>query len=157
MTQQNRRPIIERILLTPARLAQLMERSKVRVTEARMDVLACLVAASRPLTHHEIAALLPQYDASTIFRGLTEFAASNIVWRIETGETDRFFEIADFRFDGESAPRHPHFYCVKCGELRCLRDVSLEQSVSILLGISDIKPTDLLVKGLCLCCRHDAP
>ncbi|TWT34608.1 Fur family transcriptional regulator [Blastopirellula retiformator] len=156
MPHRNGRQIIERVLLTPSRLARLLEKAKVRVTEARMDVLACLVAADRPLTHHEIAARLPQYDASTVFRGLTEFAAAEIVWRIETGESDRFFEIADFRYDGEPAVRHPYFYCVKCGELRCLREVSVQQSVAVLAGASDIEATDMLIKGRCRVCRPQA-
>lgn len=156
MPQRNRRQIIERVLLTPARLASLLQKSKVRITDARMDVLLCLVNSSRPLTHLEIAAQLPQYDASTIFRGLIEFANNGIAWRIETGETDRFYEVADFRFDGETCPRHAHFLCLKCGELRCLRQISLDKENSFLTENSGDQLIDMLIKGLCRHCQNDA-
>lgn len=110
-------------------LKSLVRAAGLRCTEARLAVLACLRAATGPLTHAEVADTLDHrgFDRATIFRNLTELTEAKLVTRVDLGDHVWRFEAkrhggADGHGHGGD---HPHFVCMSCGEVSCLDDVDV--------------------------------
>ena len=120
-----------------------------RCTTARLAVLEHLTAASRPLTHAEVADQLAArgFDRATIYRNLVELAEVGLAARIELGDHVWRFEIK--RAGHAHSSEHPHFVCVDCGEVSCLPSESV--SITPPPGAKSARPqiTEVLLKGHC--------
>jgi Fur family ferric uptake transcriptional regulator len=100
--------------------AQLRE-AGLRVTGPRMAVLGLLTAASRPLSHGELADKLEVHsvDRATVFRNLQDMAEAGMLTRKDLGDHVWRYELAA-RAGGHAADEHPHFVCSECGTVSCL-------------------------------------
>lgn len=125
-----------------------------RATAARVAVLKLLASAGSPMSHGEVVEALTEFgfDQSTLFRCLNESADAGLVSRIDLGGHARRFELR--RSDGEGELTHPHFICVDCGELTCLKDFSV-QIASSRGPLSDQLGTitEIMVRGHCRKCK----
>lgn len=113
--------------ITPSALAgQLVKESGGRNTGARRNVLACLIAAERALSHAEIEAQLADTDLDrvTLYRVLDWLVDNSLAHRIGgLSGFDRAMRFAFSRPQRQSA--HAHFQCVQCGTTMCLDDVAV--------------------------------
>ena len=100
--------------------------AKLRSTTSRVAVLQHLAAATKPLSHADIAdSLVPTgYDKSTLYRCLVELADAGLLARLDAGDHAWRFELK--REEQEHGSEHPHFVCVDCGKVTCLTDVEVK-------------------------------
>ena len=127
---------------------QTIQSARLRATTARMATLLVLRNSSAPLTHAEVFARLAEreIDKATVFRNLNDMVAANLLRRSELGDHVWRFEIISEQEKEHIA--HPHFYCVDCGNVSCLREIELtdkSRSESEWFG----QVTEILLRGHC--------
>jgi Fur family ferric uptake transcriptional regulator len=123
-----------------------------RSTTSRVAVLQHVAAASKPLSHADVAdALVPEgYDKSTLYRCLVELADAGLLARLDAGDHAWRFELK--AGEEQHGPEHPHFVCVDCGKVTCLPDVEVKLSPpkkSSPVG----EVTEIFLKGHCKECQ----
>jgi Fur family transcriptional regulator, ferric uptake regulator len=93
-----------------------------RSTGARIGVLRILENASTPMTHGEVSARLAAFgfDHATIYRNLVDMTEAGLLNRTDLGDHSWRFEVK--RGEGDHKQKHPHFLCLKCGDVECLPD-----------------------------------
>lgn len=123
-----------------------------RSTTSRVAVLQLVSAAGKPVSHADVAdALVPQgFDKSTLYRCLVELADAGLLARLDAGDHAWRFEP---KTDDHQNSDHPHFVCVDCGQVTCLRDVEVtigKPKVGKPAAIG--KVTEVFLKGHCKKC-----
>lgn len=95
-----------------------------RVTRSRQMVLDTLRRLQRPTTPKQIAEALPKAscDLATVYRSLTLFEEMGVVRRVDFGDRQARFEIADADPDGH---HHHHLVCRECERIVKLDDCIL--------------------------------
>ena len=130
---------------------RLVKESGGRNTEARRNVLACLIAAGRALSHAEIEAQLAdtELDRVTLYRVLEWLVEQSLAHRIGgLSGFDRAMRFAFSRPERRSA--HAHFQCVQCGTTMCLDDVAVP-ALAVPGGI-ELQGIELAAFGYCAQC-----
>lgn len=104
-----------------------LRNAKVRVTQARVDVLEILLNKQRALTHHELQDALPAMDRVTLYRALDCLSESGLAHKI-TGE-DRVYRFStgneahsSSTSNHSTAHQHGHFTCMQCAQVFCLEN-----------------------------------
>jgi Fur family transcriptional regulator, ferric uptake regulator len=126
--------------------------ANLRSTTSRVAVLQHVAAATKPLSHADVAeALVPEgYDKSTLYRCLVELADAGLLARLDAGDHAWRFELKGS--EDEHGPEHPHFVCVDCGKVTCLPDVDVKiapPKKSSPVG----EVTEIFLKGHCKECQ----
>ena len=130
---------------------RLVKESGGRNTEARRNVLACLIAAGRALSHAEIEAQLAATDLDrvTLYRVLEWLVEQSLAHRVGgLSGFDRAMRFAFSRPERRSA--HAHFQCVQCGTTMCLDDVAVP-ALAVPGGI-ELQGIELAAFGYCAAC-----
>lgn len=98
--------------------ADLLRTAGVKVTPGRILVLDALLAATQPVSHADIEALLPDADRVTLYRVLDSLVACGLALKAVDAR-------GVYRFSSSSVRRehqgHVHFRCVDCGGVFCLK------------------------------------
>ena len=96
-----------------------------RATAARVAVLKLLASENGPISHAGVVESLAEFgfDQSTLFRCLNEIADAGLVSRLDLGDQTRRFELRKTSEGVEVT--HPHFMCIDCGELTCMKGFSV--------------------------------
>lgn len=134
-------------------LRALLRERGFRATPARIAVLKELRRAKSPLTHAELAdVLVPTgFDKATVFRNLSDLTNAGLISRTELGDHVWRFEVLD-PTDPDGS-KHPHFVCVKCGDVRCLGEMTFtansRRRAKVIGSI-----TEVLIKGHCDSCTN---
>jgi Fur family ferric uptake transcriptional regulator len=130
-----------------------LRRASLRVTPARLAVLAALRARTAPASHADLAAALrgSALDRATVYRNLVELVKAGLARRRDLGDHVWRFEASTARPGGKE---HPHFLCTACGSLECLDTlkVSLRRSARVPRALKE-DAVEILVKGLCDDCQ----
>ena len=107
----------------PTEARQLLRELGLRATPARIAVCQILSAADGPLTHADVAERLGDrgIDRTTVFRNLIDLCEAGLARRLEVGDHVYRFE---WRTPAAAGGDHPHFVCVDCGEVQCLKTVT---------------------------------
>jgi Fur family ferric uptake transcriptional regulator len=130
---------------------RLVKESGGRNTGARRNVLACLIAAGRALSHAEIEAQLgaADLDRVTLYRVLEWLVEQSLAHRVGgLSGFDRAMRFAFSRPERHSA--HAHFQCVQCGTTVCLDDVAVP-ALPVPGGI-ELQGIELAAFGYCAAC-----
>lgn len=134
---------------------QALRESGLRSTASRVAVLQHLAAASKPLSHADVAdVLVPTgYDKSTLYRCLVELADAGLLARLDAGDHSWRFEL---RRGGEhEGGEHPHFVCTDCGKVSCLPDVEVKISLPRQpRGAKLGEVSEIFLKGKCPECAQ---
>jgi Fur family ferric uptake transcriptional regulator len=123
-----------------------------RVTSARVQILAMLLAERRAVSHHEIEERLQlqgkrRLDRVTLYRVLEWLNENGYIHRI-VGD-DRVWR---FRVNADLNPhQHAHFECTSCTRVICLDDIKAEYHRRLPAGYRS-QQIELTVKGLCAEC-----
>lgn len=107
---------------------QLRE-SRLRVTDARIKVLAALLGAPYAFSHQDVQDTLADMDRVTLYRTLDCLTDAGLAHKI-AGD-DRVFHyntaVAEPHQHGEAAPvqqhQHGHFKCTRCARVFCIDNV----------------------------------
>jgi len=135
--------------MRPADLArETLRATGERVTPSRVRVLASLLQADGPLSHHELESRLVPIDRVTLYRVLDWLVAQGIAHRVSGTDRVWRFGIAGGRHEG-----HAHFECNACGRVLCLDGTPTRaMAVHVPRGYRS-QHVELTVKGLCADCR----
>jgi Fur family ferric uptake transcriptional regulator len=118
-----------------------------RATAIRERVLAALLEAKRPVSHHELESQLAPIDKVTLYRVLDWLVAQRIAHRVAGDDRVRRFAVAEPRH-----AEHAHFECLRCSAVSCLSDLpSRSLAVTIPHGYR-LDTVELTAKGLCARC-----
>lgn len=137
--------------------AQLREAS-VRITEARVKVLAALLEAERAFTHHDVQEAFSDMDRVTLYRALDCLTDAGLAHKI-AGDDRVFRYSAGAEHSSRPHHQHGHFKCTRCSKVFCLDSIveaetlqnALQQSLGKGFRSHDIEFT---IKGWCADCAH---
>ena len=108
--------------------AGILEESGVGYTGNRLKVLEVIGESPSPLSAGEILATLRRtasINRVTLYRILDLLVDNGVLDRLSAG--DRSFR---YGFAGNANhPRHPHFFCTRCGSMECLDPESLSVDI----------------------------
>lgn len=154
-TQSDRKPPTR----TAAALAEAQLRTAaVRVTPARVKVLAALLNAQRALAHQDVQDALADMDRVTLYRALDCLTDAGLAHKI-AGDDRIFRYSAGAEHDGIQHHQHGHFKCTLCSKVFCLDSIgeasmlqdALQESLGKGFRAHDIEFT---IKGWCADCAH---
>jgi len=136
----------------------LLRKAGLSPTRNRLVVLSILTAASTPLSAKEIIQTLEDRPGAamnrvTIYRILEALVERCVLTRLACPDrVDRFCL-------GETPlhPEHAHFYCQRCGSLRCLGPERVPTEIVRRKAAQDpccgrIEATQVLLAGICTAC-----
>ena len=128
-------------------------RSKgLRATPARIKTLRLLHQTDYPMTHADVAKHLTTmgFDQATAYRDLNDLVESGMVRKTEVGDHVWRFELIES--DKKKNHTHPHFLCLDCGDVSCLKDIKLPKD-SLKSNVQIQKVTEILLRGYCRNCK----
>lgn len=129
-----------------------------RNTGARRNVLACLIASDRALSHADIEVQLADtgLDRVTLYRVLDWLVEHSLAHRVGTAGGATGIERAmRFAFTRPEKPHsHAHFQCTQCGRTICLDDVAAP-ALAVPAGV-ELQGIELAAFGRCSHCRSEA-
>ena len=131
----------------------LLGETGVRRTPVRETVLRKLLDAGAPLSQKDLAATagLERVNKVTLYRTLEILANAGIAHRV-IGIDGEWRFCSHAPDDGRCAGNHPHFLCLNCGRMACLRDQTMPR-VRVPEGYA-IEGKQLIVYGVCPECRE---
>lgn len=147
-----------------ARAEAQLRGASVRVTAARVKVLAALLGAQRAFSHQDMQEAFAGMDRVTLYRALDCLTDAGLAHKI-AGD-DRVFRYSAGTdhggvHDGNHAPHHQHghFKCTRCAKVFCLDSIgeagllrsALRESLGKGFQSHDIEFT---IKGWCADCAH---
>lgn len=149
-----------------ARAETQLQQASVRITTARVKVLAALLGAGRAFSHQDIQDTLSDMDRVTLYRALDCLTDAGLAHKI-AGD-DRVFRYsagaehgAMAQRQGNHAPQHQHghFKCTRCAKVFCLGSVGaaglLQDALQETLGKGfQSHDIEFTVKGWCADCAH---
>ena len=135
----------------------------VRVTSARVEVLALLLQQQRAMSHTEMQEALPVTDRVTLYRALDCLAEVGLAHKIVGDDRITRFRSGTAHGDAPQAGRsaqhqHGHFQCLACAKVFCLEQTPISAQVHTQLHAS-LRPgftaqgIELTIKGLCDLCN----
>jgi Fur family transcriptional regulator, ferric uptake regulator len=151
--QANRKPA------DSAALAEAQLRgASVRITDARVKVLAALLDAERAFSHQDVQEAFSTMDRVTLYRALDCLTDAGLAHKI-AGDDRVFRYSAGTEHSNEPHHQHGHFKCTRCSKVFCLDSIAeaetlqsaLQQSLGKGFRSHDIEFT---IKGWCADCAH---
>lgn len=139
--------------LSEIRIAkETIRRAGCRATSGRIAVYLALKQALRPLSHSEVLEQTRPLGLgrATVYRNLITLTDAGLAARRNLGDQV-------FRFELDPEDVHPHFVCVKCGLVRCLRGLQLTLNPPA-PGLDPLPnpALEVLLRGLCSECSKPA-
>lgn len=133
-----------------ARAHALLADRGARVTRARIDVFAVLLAAHEALSHHDVERRLARrhdIDRVTLYRVLEWLTAQGLAHKVAGEDRVWRFSAAGQRESGT----HAHFQCSDCGRVICL-DEARVPAIALPTGFRR-REVEVTVRGTCDACQ----
>lgn len=138
---------------------QLREAS-VRVTAARVKVLAALLAGQRAFSHQDMQDAFADMDRVTLYRALDCLTDAGLAHKI-AGD-DRVFRYSAGADSQAPRHQHGHFKCMRCARVFCLDqldgatelDHALQQALGHLGKGFRSHDIEFTIKGWCADCAR---
>jgi Fur family ferric uptake transcriptional regulator/Fur family zinc uptake transcriptional regulator len=128
--------------------SDLLKAADVRTTPVREATLRALLDAESPLSQRDLAKSpeLGRVNKVTLYRTLETLVRAGVAHRVIGADGEwRFCARAGEK--GRCAGNHPHFLCLKCGRMECLREQRMPR-VDVRDG-SVVEGKQLIVYGTC--------
>ncbi|OWW18875.1 Fur family transcriptional regulator [Noviherbaspirillum denitrificans] len=130
--------------------------ASVRITDARVKVLAALLDAERAFSHQDVQEAFADMDRVTLYRALDCLTDAGLAHKI-AGDDRVFRYSAGAEHGSEPHHQHGHFKCTRCSRVFCLDSIAeaetlqnaLQQSLGKGFRSHDIEFT---IKGWCADC-----
>ncbi|MFC1693216.1 Fur family transcriptional regulator [Candidatus Latescibacterota bacterium] len=123
------------------------------MTRKKYTILDEIITCARPLSaqelHKRVSAVV-RVDLVTVFQALNVFKEKDLVREITDDTGTRYFEIACIH-----NPVHPHFMCIECREIICLRLLNDKETEYVSQFESDCEISDIsiMISGLSKRCK----
>ena len=135
------------------RIASLLKRSDLSVTESRRKILHLFLEQAGALAHGDIERKAGEkFDRVTVYRTLQTFVEKGIIHTIPTADNSiRYALCKDECAGGHHHDHHIHFMCDNCGNTYCLDDV-VTPEIKLPKGYT-ASHVEVVVEGVCKNCR----
>lgn len=135
----------------PFELQQILRKSGLRSTAARVAVLRELQRLTRPVSHSDLAEILhgEGFDRTTIYRNLIDLTEVGLARRTDLGDHVWRFELLRGE-DGHANDAHAHFTCTDCGTVECLPEGAV--ALQALPPVLTKRAVEVQVRGVCESC-----
>jgi Fur family ferric uptake transcriptional regulator len=135
------------------RIASLLKRSDLSVTESRRKILHLFLEQPGALAHGDIEKKAGEkFDRVTVYRTLQAFVEKGIIHTIPTADNSiRYALCKDDCAGGHHHDHHIHFMCDQCGNTYCLDDV-VTPEIKLPKGYT-ASHVEVVVEGICKNCR----
>lgn len=132
----------------------LLEDHGLRRTHFRKDVLAIFVKhQGKAITNAIIEEELGDYDRITLYRTLKSFEDNGLIHlALDTTGQSKYALCGDQCDNHRHVHEHAHFYCNKCGETRCMDDIS-KNIVEYLPSGYQVEDIQITLSGICKTCH----
>lgn len=130
---------------------ELLEGQNIKITRQRLAVLDFIISMDSSFCADDLhVALKNDMDLVTIYRNLILLCRKGILREVMNKNDRQYFEMACAH-----NPEHPHFFCISCNKIYCLKS---EKNFTILKRINPgndfiIHETVLQYRGICPSCR----
>lgn len=138
--------------VTNRQIKELLQKSGLRLTRQRAEVLTIFSDKKVALTQADIEKVLPaHFDRITLYRILRSFEANGILHKVlDDSGTTRFALCGDNCNEKDHKHEHVHFKCTSCEEIQCLEQVEIPD-IPLPKGFT-FGEAKLLVEGICSNC-----
>lgn len=133
---------------------KILADKSIRITPMRQLLLTFFLQENRSFGLLELEIAFPKSDRITIYRTLKTFEENGIVHRINHGAGEAKFALCKEHCSTEQhLDQHPHFHCLKCGQIQCMETLTLLPP--------DLPPgytytsASMHLKGLCPSCQPE--
>jgi Fur family ferric uptake transcriptional regulator len=135
------------------RIASLLKRSDLSVTESRRKILHLFLEQPGALAHGDIERKAGEkFDRVTVYRTLQAFVEKGIIHTIPTADNSiRYALCKDECSAGHHHDHHIHFVCHKCDNTYCLDDV-VTPDIKLPKGYQ-AEHVEVVVEGVCKNCK----
>lgn len=141
-----------------ARAEAQLRGASVRITDARVKVLAALLDAERAFSHQDVQEAFSDMDRVTLYRALDCLIDAGLAHKI-AGDDRVFRYSAGAEHASEPHHQHGHFKCTRCSKVFCLDSIAdtqtlqsaLQQTLGKGFRSHDIEFT---IKGWCADCAQ---
>ena len=134
---------------------EMLKQSDVGATPHRVKVLATIGNSDCPLRAQEIIdsmnkAARRKVNRVTVYRILDLLVEHGLVDRISTGDRTFRYGLAP----NDHHKPHPHFYCTKCGRMRCMSpdELGLDAEMFARTCKGRIEKVEIRLDGICSEC-----
>jgi len=135
---------------TASKLAGILRRKNLSVTDSRKKILTLFLTAPDALTHGDIEKKAGEkFDRVTVYRTLQTFVEKGIVHTIPTADNTIRYALCKDCTEGHHHDDHVHFVCSNCGKTICLDDV-VSPRIPLPEGFR-AESVQVLIHG---CCRN---
>lgn len=133
----------------------VLKEHKLRLTDARVDVLNLFMAQDHALSHADLEEKLQEdYDRVTLYRTLNSFLEKGLVHKVPVDDgSTRYALCSDGCDDHHHDDDHIHFKCTECGQTQCLENMPLPK-VKLPDGYI-LQDVNFLVQGVCKGCNQN--
>ena len=144
----------------PGTIAQAetqLRQASVRITAARVKVLATLLAGQRAFSHQDMQDAFADMDRVTLYRALDCLTDAGLAHKI-AGD-DRVFRYSAGADSQAPRHQHGHFKCTRCARMFCLDqpdvlDDALQQALGHLGKGFRSHDIEFTIKGWCADCAR---
>jgi len=133
--------------------SRMLRESDLEPTDNRLRVLEIIGNNNFPLSAENIFKTVDRnhsINRVTVYRVLNLLVENRLIERYSSGGRSFFYGVAP----SENHPRHPHFYCRKCGQMNCLNPESLAvDTLNLEKNFpGQIDKVEIRVDGICQNC-----
>ncbi len=134
---------------------EMLQASGLSSTANRLKIIEIVGNSDNPLRAQEIHDTLRQTGAInrvTVYRILDLLVERGLIEKMSSGDRSFHFGLAP----NENHRPHPHFYCRRCGSLKCLQPESFPVDLQALQKSHPgrIEAVEIRVDGICMRCLH---
>ena len=128
-----------------------LENRDIRPTAMRRLVYQVLSRERKAMSLVEIEQQFENVDRSTVFRTLKTFRDHLLIHGVDDGSGSVKYALCDEDCTCTVEDQHYHFYCVKCGQTYCLKDMPIPP-LRLPEGFQP-ENVNFVIKGICPNCQ----
>ena len=130
---------------------EILKQHKVKKTTPRISIIQALQQNEHPLSEAEIKEMLGDlYDRITFYRNAQTLMEAGILHRIIIDNIHIKYALNKCEKDHCHHTNHVHFYCRKCDEVSCLKEIEIKSKVPKGYVPEEV---DVLIRGICPLCQ----
>jgi Fur family transcriptional regulator, ferric uptake regulator len=130
---------------------EILKNCHLKLTEQRIEILKVVISNSSPFSIQDIKNNIGKnIDLTTIYRFIDILNKNNLIREVYNTEGVQYFELACIH-----NPTHPHFICIKCKKIYCVKNFLIEKDLEIdekMTKDYQINNISITLNGICNSC-----